>query len=409
MSRIVLAMSGGVDSSVAAHLLCEAGHEVIGVFMRHGEEAQEVCAAGGPAGFVLPIFNPRADHKQGCCSASDAEDARRVADRLGIPFYALNLQAEFRQIVDYFIAEYTRGRTPNPCVQCNNWLKFGKLFDYADSVGAEFVATGHYARLSSRHTPCAVREGEAPAEPTDTARREPRPPKSGHGSAGASPSQTASHPQLLRGIDDSKDQSYVLFGIDRRLLSRMLLPVGGYRKPQIRELAAKIGLRVAEKKDSQEICFVTSGKHDEFVRQRRQGVDMSGEIVTTDGRVVGTHPGIERFTIGQRKGMKVAMGEPYFVVRIEPESRRVVIGRQEELARRELTAAVCNWQVDVPQGEFACEAKIRYNSPPAAARATLLPGNRLQVTFDEPRYGVAPGQAVVLYEGERVLGGGWIE
>src|SRR5438445_13204875 len=147
MSRIVLAMSGGVDSSVAAWLLKEAGHEVIGVFMRHGEEAQEACAADGPPGFRLPIFDTRADHKQGCCSASDAEDARRVADRLDIPFYALNLQAEFRQIIDYFIAEYTRGRTPNPCVQCNNWLKFGKLFDYADSVGAEFVATGHYARL----------------------------------------------------------------------------------------------------------------------------------------------------------------------------------------------------------------------------------------------------------------------
>src|SRR5437667_2630832 len=147
MSRIVLAMSGGVDSSVAAWLLKEAGHDVIGVFMRHGEEAQEACAVDGPPDFRLPIFNPRANHKQGCCSASDAEDARRVADKLDIPFYALNLQAEFRQIIDYFIAEYTRGRTPNPCVQCNNWLKFGKLFDYADSVGAEFLATGHYARV----------------------------------------------------------------------------------------------------------------------------------------------------------------------------------------------------------------------------------------------------------------------
>src|SRR5262245_48427587 len=181
MSRIVLAMSGGVDSSVAACLLKEAGHEVIGVFMRHGEEAQEACAADGPPGFQLPIFSQRADHKQGCCSASDAEDARRVADRLDIPFYALNLQAEFRQIIDYFIDEYTRGRTPNPCVQCNNWLKFGKLFDYADSIGAEFVATGHYARLAT-----AGREGEAPAEPWAT------------GSAGASPFQ------LLRGIDHSK-------------------------------------------------------------------------------------------------------------------------------------------------------------------------------------------------------------
>src|SRR5262245_12604769 len=333
MSRIVLAMSGGVDSSVAAHLLKEQGHEVIGVFMRHGEEAQEACAADGPPGFKLPIFGTRADHKQGCCSASDAEDARRVADRLDIPFYALNLQAEFRKIVDYFIDEYTRGRTPNPCVQCNNWLKFGKLFDYADSVGAEFVATGHYARLA--------REGEAPAEPFLLP-----------GSAGASPS-------LCRGVDLAKDQSYVLFGIERRFLSRMLLPVGAYTKPQIRALAARIGLKVADKKDSQEICFVTSGEHDEFIRQRRKGVDMSGEIVTTAGQVVGTHPGIERFTIGQRKGLGVAMGEPYFVVRIEPQSRRVIIGKEGELSRSELTADGCNWLSDPSAGEFRCTAKIR--------------------------------------------------
>src|SRR5436853_155947 len=304
MSRIVLAMSGGVDSSVAAWLLKEAGHEVIGVFMRHGEEAQQACAADGPADFRLPIFSPRADHKQGCCSASDAEDARRVADKLDIPFYALNLEAEFRQIIDYFVAEYTRGRTPNPCVQCNNWLKFGKLFDYADSIGAEFVATGHYARV--------IREGEAPAEP------------SANGSAGASPSR------LLRGIDGRKDQSYVLFGI-------------------------------------------------------------------------------ERITIGQRKKLGVAMGEPYFVVRIEPETKKIVIGRQEELARSELTASDCNWLVDPPPGEFSCSAKIRYNTPPAPAIAESLPNHRLQVRFEQPRSGVAPGQAVVLYDGECVLGGGWID
>src|SRR5688500_14656771 len=231
MSRIVLAMSGGVDSSAAAYLLREEGHEVIGVFMRHGEEAQETCSVDSP-GLVLPIFSPRADHKQGCCSASDAEDARRVADKLDIPFYALNLQAEFRQIIDYFIAEYTRGRTPNPCVQCNNWLKFGKLFDYADSVGAEFVATGHYARLAS------------PVGQDLSCR-----------SAGAKERQDKScpTPSLLRGIDDGKDQSYVLFGIDRKLLPRMMPPVGQFRKPQIRAMAAKVGLRVAEKKDSQEI------------------------------------------------------------------------------------------------------------------------------------------------------------
>src|SRR5262245_56614086 len=362
MSRIVLAMSGGVDSSVAAWLLKEAGHEVIGVFIRHGEEAQDACAADGPPGFQLPIFDARADHKQGCCSASDAEDARRVADRLDISFYALNLQAEFRQIIDYFIDEYTRGRTPNPCVQCNNWLKFGKLLDYADGVGAEFVATGHYARIGSQES--GVRSQ-------------------------ASGMVGTAHPTLLRGIDDAKDQSYVLFGIERQLLKRMILPLGELRKPEVRKMAAKVGLRVAEKKDSQEICFVTSGKHDEFVRQRRRGVDMSGQIVTTAGNVVGTHPGIERFTIGQRKGLGVAMGEPYFVVRIEPDTKKFAIVRQEELARSELTANECNWLADPPAGPFSCSAKIRYNSPPAAATAELLADNRLHVRFHNPRHGVA--------------------
>ncbi len=372
MSRIVLAMSGGVDSSVAAHLLVEQGHEVIGVFMRHGEEALEACAAGDAASHSLPIANPRSDHKQGCCTATDAADARRVADRLDIPFYALNLQAEFAQIIDYFVDEYTSGRTPNPCVMCNNWIKFGKLFDYADSVGAEFVATGHYARLSD---------------------------EAGDGT----------EPHLLRGVDDAKDQSYVLFGIAREYLPRMRLPVGSYRKPQIRELATELGLRVAEKKDSQEICFVTSGKHDEFIRARRGNDAMKGDIITTEGRVVGQHPGIERFTIGQRKGLGVAMGEPYFVVRIEPDSRNVVIGTHDELARGELTANRTNWLVDVPSGPFRCLAQIRYNSRPVPAVAKRLDNDRLNVSFDRPCHGVAPGQAVVCYEGSRVLGGGWIE
>jgi tRNA-specific 2-thiouridylase len=378
MSRVVLAMSGGVDSSVAAHLLLAQGHEVIGVFMRHGEQSPVACGVaesgetaseGKRKNGPLAILNARPDHKQGCCTASDAEDARRVADRLQIPFYALNLQEEFGRIIDYFVDEYTVGRTPNPCVMCNNWLKFGKLFDYADSVGAEFVATGHYARL--------VPEGGTPA--------------------------------LYRGVDRGKDQSYVLFGIERKLLPRMLLPVGEYEKPRIRELAAQIGLRVAEKKDSQEICFVTSGKHDEFVRARRGDATTAGQIVTTEGTVVGEHPGIERFTIGQRKGLGVAMGEPYFVVRIEPQTRRVVIGHKEDMARRELTADRTNWLVDEPQAPFRCLAKIRYNSLAHAATAEPLPSGRLRITFDDPRHGIAPGQAVVCYHADRVLGGGWIE
>jgi tRNA-specific 2-thiouridylase len=390
MSRVVLAMSGGVDSSVAAHLLVEQGHDVIGVFMRHGEKSPVACdevgppSRGGPSekvppGSEVPLGSRHLlHHKQGCCTASDAEDARRVADKLGIPFYALNLQAEFAQIIDYFVAEYTAGRTPNPCVQCNNWIKFGKLFDYADSVGAEYVATGHYARLEEIDGRFA----------------------------------------LLRGVDAAKDQSYVLFGIRPDLLPRMMLPVGRFEKPAIRRMAAELGLRVAEKKDSQEICFVTRGRYDEFVRGRR-AAETSGELVTTDGKVVARHAGIESFTVGQRKGLGVALGDRKFVVRIDDESNRVTIGDREDLYQCELTASDCNW-LDVrredashPEGaRQRCFAQIRYNAPAQPATMTLLAERRLQVMFDEPQFAITPGQAVVCYDADdnkRVLGGGWIE
>jgi tRNA-uridine 2-sulfurtransferase len=400
MSRVVLAMSGGVDSSVAAHLLTEAGHDVIGVFMRHGEQSPVACASdaaadtagdlrvagsgpkasgprSGPAILgtaTLPIVS-RLNHKQGCCTAADAEDARRVADKLGIPFYALNLEQEFGQIIEYFVAEYTAGRTPNPCVQCNNWIKFGKLFDYADSVGAEFVATGHYARLET---------------------------------------QADGSTALLRGVDEAKDQSYVLFGIRPELLPRMMLPVGGFEKPAIRAMAAGLGLRVAEKKDSQEICFVTQDRYDEFVR-RHSDDTRSGEMVTTDGTVVGTHRGIEGFTVGQRKGLGVALGDRKFVVRIEPESRRVVIGDRDEMYLRELTARDVNWldrRSEDASGEARCFAQIRYNAAGQTATLTHLPERRLRLRFDEPQFAVTPGQAVVCYDAtdnQQVLGGGWIE
>jgi tRNA-specific 2-thiouridylase len=373
MARVVLAMSGGVDSSVAAHLLIQQGHEVIGVFMRHGEKAVQACAIDGTreSSPLLPVLNARADHKQGCCSAADAEDGRRVAERLNIPYYALNLEAEFRGIIDYFVQEYTIGRTPNPCVMCNNKIKFGKLFDYADSVNAQFLATGHYARLE--------RSG------TDL--------------------------HLLRGIDQDKDQSYVLFGIRPTYLDRMLLPVGHYDKKTIREIAANLGLNVAEKKDSQEICFVTSGKHDEFVRGRRPDVDTSGSIVTTAGKVVGQHPGIEGFTVGQRKGLGVAMGQPYFVIRIDPDSNDVVIGEKEELGVLSLEASQSNWIADgiQPGDAFGCLAQIRYNSTASPATAFVGKNGRLRIEFAQPQLGVAPGQAVVCYDGDRVLGGAWID
>jgi tRNA-uridine 2-sulfurtransferase len=379
-----MAMSGGVDSSVAAALLKRAGHDVIGVFMRHGETAPTGCkSAGGSSSqastATLPIVQARLDHKQGCCSASDAEDARRVAQEQDIPFYALNLSDEFAKIIDYFVEEYTAARTPNPCVMCNNWLKFGKLFDYADSVGAEFVATGHYARLM---------EQNARASPT-----------------------------LCRGLDDSKDQSYVLFGVNKKFLLRMLLPIGGYRKSEIRSLARDLGLRVAEKRDSQEICFVTSGHHSEFVRERRRSMndfgaeidDRSGEIVLSDGTVVGQHTGIEAFTIGQRKGLRIAMGEPYYVTRIEADCRRVTIGTHAELARSELTANRANWLADIPREPFRGTVQIRYNSDAAPATIEPLGDAAFRVQFDSPRHGVSPGQAAVCYDGDRVLGGGWIE
>ncbi len=380
MARVVLAMSGGVDSSVAAWLLRERGHDVIGLFMRHGQgqppsaDASHPCAASEK---IERACEPPAEisaavgRKQGCCTAADAADARRVADMLGIPFYAVNFEQEFARIVDYFVAQYTSGRTPNPCIVCNTWLKFGKLFDYAGSVGAEFVATGHYARLVCQP------DGQI---------------------------------ALCRGRDESKDQSYVLFGIQRRLLPRLMFPVGEHRKEDIRRIAGRLGLSVAAKRDSQEICFVPDQDHTRFVRKRRGNVDTSGEIVTTDGTVVGHHAGFEQYTIGQRKGLRLAFGEPRYVVRIEPDSRRVVIGTHAELARRELFAAEANWLVEEPiAAPFRAQVKIRYRSRPVDAAVDLLPGNRFRVRFDEACYGVAPGQAAVCYQRDRVLGGGWIE
>jgi tRNA-uridine 2-sulfurtransferase len=373
MSRIVLAMSGGVDSSVSAHLLRAAGHDVIGVFMRHGEtvEAASCTSTAAEPPSTLPIVAARSAHKQGCCSAGDAADARRVADRLDIPFYALDLSSDFGRIVDYFVAEYQSARTPNPCVMCNTWLKFGKLFEYADSVGAEFVATGHYARL------------ERPAGGDAT-------------------------PILRRGLDTSKDQSYVLFGVARSLLPRMMFPVGGQRKEEIRRIARELDLRVADKKDSQEICFVAAGEHADFVRRRGGADETSGEIVTTAGTVVGRHEGIESFTIGQRKGLGIAFGEPRYVVRLEAESHRVVIGMRDELARDKFFADRTNWLAAEPIAPFRCLAQIRYNSKAVPATVEPLPDAHIHVRLDEPQCGVAPGQAVVCYDGDRVLGGGWI-
>jgi tRNA-specific 2-thiouridylase len=359
-------MSGGVDSSACAVLLREQGYEVIGLFMRSGATEETACATPAPG---LPIVTP-ASHKQGCCSASDASDARRVADTLDIPFHALNFQDAFGRIKDYFVDEYLNGRTPNPCVQCNNWLKFGKLWDFARQVGAEAIATGHYARLDTL------------------------------------PGET--QPALLKGLDLSKDQSYVLFGLKRHLLEKIVFPVGGHNKTEIRELARQAGLRVADKPDSQEICFVPDNDYAGFIRRYHGELDTTGELVDTAGNVLGRHGGYERFTVGQRKGLGITFGSPRYVVAVEAQTKRVVIGMLADLDRHELEADRANWLVDDLPQRFPCVAKIRYLHAGAEAEVELIDEHRFRVEFREPQHGIAPGQAVVLYRGDRVLGGGWI-
>ena len=363
MARVLLAMSGGVDSSVAAVLLQEAGHDVVGVFMRHGPAASaERCRLPGSS--ELPVLAAR----QGCCTAADAEDARRVADRLGIPFYAIDLTRDFDQIIDYFAAEYAAGRTPNPCIMCNHTIKFGRLFEFADGIGASHIATGHHARVDHEGGRVVLR----------------------------------------RGRDRSKDQAYVLFGIPRDRLAHVLLPVGEWTKAAIRRIARKHSLAVADKADSQEICFVPPEGYGALVAARRPEAAQPGEIVTVAGEVVGTHRGIQHFTIGQRKGLGVAFGKPAYVVRIDPATRRVVVGDRRDLACRTLVADDARWLLDPPDRPTACTVQFRYNSSPVTATVERLDEHRFAVAFDAPCYGVSAGQAAVVFRGDCVWGGGWI-
>jgi tRNA-uridine 2-sulfurtransferase len=353
MPRVVLAMSGGVDSSVAAHLLKQEGHEVIGLFMRTGAHAVDAER-----------------RTKTCCSITDASDAQRVADRLDIPFYALDFEQDFGRIMDQFADEYLAGRTPNPCVLCNIWLKFGKLWAYGQQVGADFVATGHYARTVS------------------------------------GPDGT---PRIARALDRHKDQSYVLFGLKRALLPHVRFPVGEFPKAQIREIAREAGLPVHDKPDSQEICFVPDDDYVGFVHERRPGRELAGEIVDETGKTLGRHGGIEQFTIGQRKGLGIALGEPRYVVQISPETHTVTIGPRQALERAGLEASRFNWQVTVPDGPIACMAQIRARHQAVPARAELVGNGRVRVWFETPQQAVTPGQAVTLYDGDLVLGGGWID
>lgn len=346
--RVVVAMSGGVDSSVAAGLLVQAGHDVVGVHMRLHDRSPTAVSAGR------------------CCGYDDALDARRVADQLGIPFYVVNLKEAFDRAVMGDLADtYLAGRTPNPCIQCNGVLKFRILMGRARALGASHLATGHYARILPG-------------------------------------------PGLGMAADTNKDQSYFLFPMRRSALRRTLFPLGGMTKDEVRAAAAGLGLAVAEKPDSQEVCFLPTGDHAGFVRERHPDVDGSGAFVLEDGTEVGRHDGYFRFTVGQRRGTGVALGTPAWVLRVVPETRDVVLTTDStRLGVLGLRASSASWLEEVAPGRRV-QVRIRHRG--RLQPATITPdGPRFSVAFDDPVRAVAPGQAAVIYDGERVLGGGWIE
>ena len=350
--RVVVAMSGGVDSSVAALLLARQGYEVIGVTLRlYSEERAEAA----------PL-------SRGCCTLEDIDDARRVCAAIGARHYVVNAEREFRAaVIDHFLAEYARGRTPHPCIACNDMIKFSFLLDRALAMDADAIATGHYAR--------------AEREPDGTVR-------------------------LLKAVDPSKDQSYVLFGLRQEQLRRLLLPVGHYTKAELRELAREAGLGVADKPDSQDICFIPAGDYREFLSLHREAAP--GDIVDMDGAVLGAHEGVDRYTVGQRRGIGIASPAPLYVVRLEPEARRVVVGPESALFAPGLAAEGVNWvRGAAPDGPVEATVKIRYKA--AESPAVVEPTERgANVWFFEPQRAVTPGQAAVFYAGDELLGGGFI-
>jgi tRNA-specific 2-thiouridylase len=350
--RVVVAMSGGVDSSVTAALLAEAGYDVVGITLQLYDHGQAVGRA------------------KSCCAGQDIHDARRVADAIGIPHYVLDYESRFREaVIDDFADSYLRGETPIPCVRCNETVKFRDLVGTARELGAAALATGHYVRR--------VR-----------------------GAAG---------PELRRAADPARDQSYFLFATTAEQLDFLRFPLGGLPKAETRALAERFDLPVAAKPDSQDICFVPQGRYADVVEKLRPGAADPGDIVDLSGRVLGRHEGVIHYTIGQRRGIGVSGAEPFYVVRIEPETRRVVVGPKAALAKGELVLGEVNWLGEAIPGEgLACLAKIRSVSDPVGVRVFPRESG-LEAVFDEPQFGVSPGQACVFYDGDRVLGGGWIQ
>jgi tRNA-uridine 2-sulfurtransferase len=354
MTRIVVAMSGGVDSSVAAALLAEQGHEVIGVSMQLYDQTE------GQASFGT------------CCTIDDLHDARRVAAAIGIPHYIVNFETRFdEQVVSNFVREYGLGRTPIPCAHCNADLKFSTLLERAVGFGADALATGHYARVE------IADDGSY---------------------------------RLRRGADQSKDQTYFLFSLTQDQLSRAAFPVGHLDKNEVREHARRLQLRVASKPDSQEICFVPDGDYASFIERTAPALRRPGNLVDQSGSVLGSHAGVHRFTVGQRKGLGLSAREPLYVVAIRPESAEIVVGPRGALDRTMLTASQVNWiSGRAPHEWQVVTAQIRHQHRPAPARVRATDEARAEIEFDQPQSAITPGQAVVFYDGDIVLGGGWID